>query len=148
MINGIYTFVDDDGTNIHINAEGLRQWCAANKPEIFNIPLRPEVAVDMIKNNVISMERVHELAGRKNLDPIIMCKDGTFGDNGGPNIMIVDGHHRYVLICCACAFDPKREKIILGYVLEVEQWKPFQIHGLPNVTKEDLIKQPITKRNY
>jgi hypothetical protein len=142
MITRIYSFVDKDGVNTHINAEGLRQWCIETKQEIWNIPLREKVAKMMMENNIVAPERIVELSKRKSLDPIIMCKDGTFDDNGAPNVMIVDGHHRFVLACLA------KLKSIPGHVLELEQWKPFQIHGLPDLTQEELIKAPITKRNY
>jgi hypothetical protein len=138
----IYTFVGDDGENIHINAIGLRKWCIDNKPEILWIPLDYEIAKSFVRDNVISLDRVKELMLRPNLDPIIMVKDGTFGSNGGPNALLVDGHHRFYLAY-------KQKKIVIeGYFLEVWQWKPFQLHGLPNMTKEQLRKKPITKRNY
>jgi hypothetical protein len=142
MIDGIYTFIDNDGVNTHIDAEGLRKWCAANKPEVFWIPLNYEIALQMMKDNVIAAERIVELSNRKDLDPIIMCKDGTFGDNGGPNCMMVDGHHRYYLACLS------KMEAIPGYFLDVEQWKPFQLHGLPNITRDQLIAAPILRRKY
>jgi hypothetical protein len=138
----IYSFVADDGTNIHINSEGLRLWCIENKPEIFWIPLKYELLEEFKRDNVFSMERVVELSKRKHLDPIIMVKDGTIGANGGPNALLVDGHHRYVLACM------RKQSHIEGYFLEVEQWKPFQIHWLRDLTAEELRARPITKRNY
>jgi hypothetical protein len=140
----IYTFVADNGENIHIDAESLRKWCLRNKKlEIHLIPIRVDIAKEMVRDNIVSPERLIELSKRTVLDPIIMCKDGTFSkENGGPNTMIVDGHHRFVL--CAMAKMP----VIPGYFLEVEQWKPFQLYGIPDMTKEQLIKAPITKRDY
>jgi hypothetical protein len=138
----LYTFVGDDGENIHIDSIKLRLWCIENKPEIFWIPLKYELAAEFLRDNVISIERAKELSKRKDLDPIIMAKDGTIGANGGPNALLVDGHHRYFLACMS------KMQAIPGHFLEVEQWKPFQLHGLPNLTKEQLIKSPITKRNY
>jgi hypothetical protein len=138
----IYSFVADDGTNVHIDSELLRLWCILNKPEIFWLPLRYEL-LDQFKNdNVISEERVIELSKRNNLDPIIMVKDGTIGNNGGPNVMLVDGHHRYVLACL------RKQAHIAGHLLEVEQWRPFQIHWLRDITAEELRARPVTKRNY
>jgi prepilin-type processing-associated H-X9-DG protein len=138
----LYTFVDNDGNNIHVNAIALREWCIKNKPEIFWIPMKYEVAVQMVHDNSVSQKRVKELSKRKDLDPIIMVKDGTFGDNGGPNVLLVDGHHRYFLAAC------RKQAVIEGHVLEEAQWRPFQLHDLPKVTKEELIATPITKRNY
>jgi len=143
-MKNIYTFVGDDGENIHIDSDALRIWCEVTKPEIFLIPLKYELLIDFERDNVISMERVYELSMdiKKSLEPIIMVKDGTIAKNGYPNAMLVDGHHRYALHC----FGGKQH--IAGYFLEVEQWKPFQIHGIPDMTKEQLRAKPITKRNY
>lgn len=138
----IYTFVADDGENIHIDSEGLRLWTKLAKPEVFWIPLRYELAWDFIRDNVVDPFRIQELANRKELDPIIMVKDGTIGSNGHPNAMLVDGHHRY-FIACMC-----RLEVIPGHMLEVEQWKPFQLHGIPKMTKEQLVRTPVTKRDY
>lgn len=137
-----YTFVGDDGVTTHINSEGLRLWCVANKPEIFLMPMRNDVAKQMIPDNVVSMARVRELSTRKNLDPIIMVKDGTIGKNGYPNVMLVDGHHRYFLAYL------RKQEFIEGYFLEEPQWRPFQIHWLADVSKDELRRRPITKRNY
>jgi hypothetical protein len=138
----IYSFVGDNGENIHIDSEALRVWCALHKPEIFLIPLKYELVDEFRRDNVVSPERIIELAKRSHLDPIIMVKDGTIGANGGPNTMLVDGHHRFVLACL-------RGRIVIeGHFLEVAQWKPFQIYGIPNMTKDQLRAAPITKRNY
>ena len=141
-MNSVYSFVANDGTNVHINSEGLRQWCIANKPEIFWLPMNYEVAKQFIPDNVVSMDRVRELSTRKNLDPIIMVKDGTFGSNGHPNGMLVDGHHRYFLAFL------RKQPVIEGYFLEESQWKPFQIHWLRDLSAEELRRRPVTKRDY
>lgn len=139
----IFTFIDKDGVNVHIDSEGLRQWCLKTNPEIFSLPLNYTLAHEMLRDNVVSLERVRELITRKvRLDPIIMVKDGTIGSNGHPNAMLVDGHHRF-FIACASGWSH-----IEGYFLEYSEWKPFQIHGLPSVTREQLKASPITKRNY
>jgi hypothetical protein len=142
MVLNIYSFVGDNGENIHIDSPKLRLWCIENKPEIFWIPLKYELLLEFRRDNVISQQRVIELSKRKHLDPIIMVKDGTIGANGGPNALLVDGHHRFVLACL------RKLLVIEGHFLEVEQWKPFQIHGIPNMTKDQLRAAPITKRNY
>lgn len=141
-MSGVYTFTSDEGVTTHINAEGLRQWCIANKPEIFWIPINRKVAQQFIPDNVISIDRVKELGRRKNLSPIIMVKDGTIGDNGYPNAMLVDGHHRYFLAYL------RGQNVIEGYFLEESQWRPFQIHWLRDVSKEELRRRPVTKRDY
>ena len=139
-----FTFIDKNGENIHIDSDSLRRWCLGNKElEIFSIPLQQKLAEEFLLNNVISMTRVLELAKRDKLDPIIMAKDGTFSpDNGGPNVMLVDGHHRYAL---AVAIG---RETIPGYMLEVEQWRPFELKWVPKMTMEQLIRMPLTKRDY
>jgi hypothetical protein len=76
MPENIFIFVGDDGENIHIDAEALRIWCKLNKPEIFWIPLKHELLQQFMDDNVISPQRIVELNTRKDLDPIIMVKDG------------------------------------------------------------------------
>jgi hypothetical protein len=138
----IYTFVGDDGVTTHIDSEALRLWCVANKPEIFLMPMRPEVAEQMIPDNVVSIDRVRQLSLRKDLAPIIMVKDGTTGPNGHPNAMMVDGHHRYFLAFL------RKQPYIEGHFLEEHQWKPFQIHWLRDMSAEELRRRPVTKRDY
>lgn len=144
----IYTFIDNDGVNIHIDSDNLRLWCLKNIAalELFSIPIREGIAVEMVKNNVLSLDRVLELRQRRlkgeRFDPVIMVKDGTTGSNGAPNVMLVDGHHRYFI----AASD--KEPIIKGWVLEIEQWKPFQVEPSIKLTQQQLIDLPPTKRNY
>lgn len=143
----IYTFIDNAGVNTHIDSENLRLWCLKTpKLELFNIPIQTAVAVEMVHINVISLDRFLELRRRKHqrehFDPIIMVKDGTIGSNGRPNVMLVDGHHRYFI----AASD--NEPYIEGWILEVAQWKPFQIKSQINLTQQQLIDLPPTKRNY
>jgi hypothetical protein len=142
----IYTHVDHDGTNTHIDAQGLRLWCLQHKPEVYLIPMRFELAAEFIRDNIIDKKRVAELSQREmlgeTLGPIIMAKDGTFASNGGPNVMLVDGHHRYFLSAI------HKRPFVEGHMLEVAQWKPFQLHGIPEITQEQLVKAPVTKRNY
>jgi hypothetical protein len=138
----VFSFVCDDGTNIHVNAGALRLWCIENKPEICWLPLNYDLMKIFKTDNTVSSERIVELSKRKDLDPIIMVKDGTIGSNGHPNAILVDGHHRYALACL------RGQKYIEGYFLEEAQWRPFQIFGLRDVTAEDLRNSPVTKRDY
>jgi hypothetical protein len=139
----IYTFIDREGVNTHIDSVGLREWCLANKPETFWVPIDPKLARSFLRNNTISTERVLQLLEKPSLDPIILVKDGTNSlKNGGPNVMLVDGHHRYYF-ANAC-----RMTMIPGHVLEVEQWRPFIVEGVPPLTQEQLRNMPIMKRNY
>jgi hypothetical protein len=144
-ITPIYTFVADDGENIHIDTDALRTWCLHTKPEIFDIPLKYDVATSFLHDNVIALDRIHELFQRppSSLDPIIMAEDGTtHPENGGPNVLLVDGHHRFFLACLrGWAYIP-------GHVLKVPEWTPFRLHNLPSITRDQLCASPILKRNY
>jgi hypothetical protein len=143
----IFTFIADDGENIHIDTVELRTWCVAqqklDKLEIFNIPLKYDLAATFIPENVIAPARIRELSQRPvtSLDPIIMVKDGT-ETNNAPNCMLVDGHHRFFLACL------RKWTHIPGHLLEVSEWKPFQLHNLPSLTRDQLRRSPILKRNY
>ena len=138
----IFTSVDQDGNNTNIDVTGLYAWCQANKPEVFLLPMLPGLAGEYIGNKIVDLDRVKELKRRRHLTPIIMCKDGTYGDDGAPNVLLVDGHHRYVL---AALMERKHFK---AHMLEEEQWRPFQLHGLPTMTQEQLLATPNRKRDY
>jgi hypothetical protein len=143
----IFTFVADDGTNYHIDTHALRDWCVGQlklaQLEVFLIPLKYDLAATFIPENVIAPARIRELSQRPvaSLDPIIMAKDGTLTNNAS-NVMLVDGHHRFFLACL------RKQTFIEGHLLEPSQWKPFQLHNLPSITKEQLRRSPLLKRNY
>jgi hypothetical protein len=147
LFRPVFTFIADDGENIHIDTVELRTWCVGQlklaQLEVFNIPLKYDLAATFIPENVISPDRVLELAERpiESLDPIIMVKDGTITNNA-PNCMLVDGHHRFFLACL------RKWTHIPGHLLEVPQWKPFQLHNLPSLTKDQLRRSPLLKRHY
>jgi hypothetical protein len=143
----VYMFVGEDGVNIHIDTPALRTWIKINTPKIVYTPVETEMAETFFTENVVSKERIIELAKRfytngKEPDPVIFACDGTYGDNDGPNVMLVDGHHRYAL---AAALGIPHIK---AYLIQVEQWKPFQIKDIPELTREALINMPPTKRHY
>lgn len=139
----VYTWVADDGTNWHIHAERLRLWCKA-KPslKVHLAPVDHQLARSFISDNIASMERVVELALRDDkLDPIIFCKRGTF-TNGRPDVMLVDGHHRYVLASVM------RSAVIPCYMIGTKQWEPFRIVNIPDYTRDELNAIPILHRSY
>lgn len=143
----IYTFVDKAGVNTHIDSPRLRLWCLANErnPELEQglAPVDRELANSFLRDNVVSMSRVIELLGKEELDPIILCQDGTFSSsNGGPNVMLVDGHHRLVLAA------KLKLPQIPAFMVKLEQWKPFQVTNILDLTEEQLLAAPIQKRNY
>ena len=140
--DAIYTFVADNGENFNIDSERLRQWCLSNKPEIFLVPLRRSLAREMVRNRTVSTERVkqlglHYVATRKIPEPIIFCKT-----NSRPDVILVDGHHRYVLAVVA------KMPLIEAFALERHQWEPFRIHGLPAIDQDQLKDLPLKPRDY
>lgn len=136
----IYTFVDKEtGETTHIAANRLRLWCEVTGPEKFWCPMNKELAETFIRDNVVSLERVKQLEGRSEYDPVIMCKTGTFTD-GAPDSLMADGHHRYYI--------QRDREWFLAWVLEEEQWRPFQILGAPGTTEEELRKLKIVDRPY
>ena len=142
--DAIYTYVDPEGNNIHIDSEKLRQWCADNASslEVVATPLNESIALSFLDNNVVDFHHLIEVRGMDKWDPIIYCADGTYSKvNGGPNVILADGHHRYF-----CAWTMGAEWVP-AYVLEPAQWHPFQIDGLPQVTEEELRRAP-TKAAY
>lgn len=137
----IFTHVLPNGTNINIDSSRLHAWCKVMKPEIFLTPVDPKMARSFVDNNIASQARCIELLAKPQLAPIILCKDGTFTD-GRPDIFFVDGHHRYVLAYML------KLPFIPAHVLDLDQWQPFLIEGVPPITQEHLLAMPITPRNY
>jgi hypothetical protein len=142
----VYTFVAEDGTNTHIDSARLRIWCEAGalsgmlKP--CWVPVEPWIAKKFFADNTVSMTRVLELArGRTRLTPIIYAKDGGV-TNGRPDVMLVDGHHRY------CLWAMLGAPACQAYVLAQAQWEPFKIAGLPSITADDLRSMPLQRREY
>lgn len=141
LFDPVYTFVADDGTNTHIAVRPLREFCFTSGLEVFQAPVEAKIANMLLRENSVSPARLRELVGRE-LDPIIYAKDGTSTD-GAPDVMLVDGHHRYVLAAAA------KMPYILAYFLEESQWRPFEIKSpLLDTTREALIATPILPRKY
>lgn len=141
----IYSFVAHDGTNTHIDCSRLREWCLANVPTLNRglAPVDAALAQQFVQENVVDLDRVFQLQHKAHLDPIIYCEDGTFSEiNGGPNVMLVDGHHRYALAALM------RRTHIPAFLITLEQWTPFQIINHPDLTEEYLRATPVTKRHY
>jgi hypothetical protein len=145
MLKPIYTFVAKDGENIHIDVEALRRWTIKTLPEIFFLPIDMQLAVSFVEKNTISLARVQYMMNHRDLldAPVIFCKDGTYGPDGAPNVMLADGHHRFFIKGIIL-----HEPFIEGHMLEPEQWRPFQMHGLPSLTEQHLRNIPPTRRNY
>jgi hypothetical protein len=138
---GIYTFVDSQGRNTNVASNRLRDWTIKARPETFLFPVDSKLAQRFLHDNIVTFERVLEIAMKKRLDPVIFCHDGTYTD-GAPNCMLVDGHHRY------CYMGLSKQPVIPGHLLTPDQWKPFEIEGLCEITQNQLLAMPNKPRNY
>jgi hypothetical protein len=136
----VFTFVANDGENVTIHSGRLRDKVLRSKLEVVLTSIDKEIANSYIENNCVRMDRVKELEKRKNLDPIIYCEDGF--TNGVPDVMLVDGHHRYVM----AMFVGLKE--IPSVICPKEFWKPFQVAELDKITAEQLKAIPVLKRYY
>lgn len=142
----VYTFVYEGGETIHIDSHGLFGWCRDHAAELetFRVPVDHDLAREYIAKDVVALERVKEIhkRGPDFFTPIILCRDNKEAPGEGASIMLVDGHHRYVL------FSLGGHDTIPAYVLEQAQWRPFQINGLPAMTQEEVLSRPVHKRSY
>lgn len=141
----IYTWVADDGTNVHIASERLYHWVQTNAATLTCglIPIDFTRGQDYLRDNIASIDRCLELLSRdpSTITPMIFGERGTYTD-GAPDVFHIDGHHRYALY--AMCQIPQA----LAYLLTIDQWKPFQIEGLPNTTQQALAHTPILRRSY
>lgn len=138
LMCGIYSFVDDNGHNTHIYVDGIRKWVKDNKPIVVGGPVDDEIAKDMFKNNVVSEERLKQLLKHPELaaEPLIYGIRDYNKDNH-PNVMLIDGHHRYVLAAMA------KIPIYPSILLLKSVWEQFQIAGFDKLyTKEKLQATP------
>lgn len=129
----IYTFVAKDGTNVHVDAEKLRVWCAEHRAElqVLSTPVESEHALKFLSDNALNIDNLMKVSKMASFDPLIYGHDGTYNE-GAPNVLLIDGHHRYFV-----AF-ARGWKWIDAYVLSPEQWHPFRIAGLDDFTEELL----------
>lgn len=143
----VYTYVDANGKNVHIDSKALHDWCQQAGLECVLTPIDCDMAMRFLLDNVVSVERVMALATRQDLTPIIYCMDGQYNNEGRPNVMLVDGHHRYVMMAVR-THQAHEMPLIPAYVLEPAQWEPFVIEGLPNMSQDMLRAAPLGKREY
>lgn len=147
----IYTFIAPDGINTHIAASLLREWALRAKPEIVLTPTDRELARSFIRDNIVSKHRCLQLARRSSagediFEPILYCHDGGL-TQGRPDVLLVDGHHRFFLASIW------GQLFIKSHILTEAQWRPFQIASSDgpfsiDTTSDDLRRKPITPRNY
>src|SRR5882762_7855434 len=96
----VYSYVSQNGTNIHIDAVRLRRWCLQAKPEISLLAIDPSYVDDMIRDNAISLDRIIELEKLDYSEPIIMARfdhSTRLALGSTDDGMHIDGHHRYYL---------------------------------------------------
>jgi hypothetical protein len=142
----IYSFVASDGTNTHIASARLRVWCLEQTTlERVYVPVEQQLAAQFISENIVSGTRVGQLVRTlpsrvEDWEPLIFAKDGQT-TRGRPDVMLVDGHHRYVLAALASVAP-------LAWVLEPEQWRPFQIADYITLTQEELREMPILAKEH
>lgn len=138
----LYSYVDPDGTNIHIASAKIYDWCIKNEKtlEIQLVPVDPLMAKLYINQNTINRERLRELAMRhsmrEDLKPCIFGIDKPNKVNGRPDVFHIDGHHRYVLAAALA------QPFIPAWILTRAQWEPYQVMGVPDITQEELNRIP------
>lgn len=147
----VYTFIErGTGRNITIATRPLREWLAAPGPALIeqgDTPIDRDFALSFFRDNIVSRARITELmahhASHPNhtFDPIIYGHRGTYTNNA-PDVMLIDGHHRYVIAALT------RHTSIPAYLLTVAQWQQFEVIGLPDITEAQLRNTPIIPRNY
>ena len=144
----IYSFVASDGTNTHIASKRLERWTQehARELEVGLVACERELAQSFVREDSVAVrwceQMLDSIKERKltfeDFPPIIFAKDGGETE-GRPDVMLVDGHHRYVVhALIGCQF-------IKAICLEVHQWEPFRIIGLRDQTAEQLRRAPIIK---
>jgi len=137
-----FSFVAEDGTNIHVDSERLRKWCAENRErlKVVPTPIDKRIAKSFLHDNVVDAQHVERVLAMEALDPIIYGMTRTEAPGEAPDVLLIDGHHRYVAGAVVGA------TTIAAYLLEPEQWEPFRIGGLPTLSKEQLMLAPIKPR--
>jgi hypothetical protein len=137
----MYAFVGDDGSNIHVAIQRLLKWVERRKPhlKVWQIPVHPHLAKRFINHNLINRERVKELLLQKQVDPIIFGKE-IRGRPEDVDMYLLDGRHRYVR---AVALN---YLLIEAYLLNPNQWRAFQITGVPTITQRQLDGMPVRSK--
>lgn len=145
----IYTFVRNDGRNIHIHSPRLRSHCLQMNYKPILAPVDTKLAQSFLRDNIVSPWRIKQLMEKisedKALEPIILCKTEAYGhpcDLHTPEVLLVDGHHRYTIAALA------KSPVIIAWLLELHQWQPFTVIGIPDYTNEALKAEPIIPKPH
>jgi hypothetical protein len=135
LMEMVYSFVSDDGENIHIATTRLLAWCEENEPEIVVTPIEAKVAVQFIQERAVSRERcAWFLSHREELVKPIIVGEADRAWRGSQVLhYLIDGHHRYVV------YATLRIPLIKTHILTRDIWTQFQISGIPDISKEQLI---------
>ena len=131
----LYTHVQPDGTNIHINVDSLLAAIKAAQLEVVLVPVEMRVVRAFIDGNAISARRMMQLTPEQLFQPIIYGYDGTRDKAGRGNVLMIDGHHRYA----RAASDGL--PLIRSYVVERYFWEAHRLE-LPAMTQEELRNLP------
>jgi hypothetical protein len=143
----IYTFVSNTGRNIHIHAPRLREHCLRMRYKPILAPIDVHLAKSFITDNIVHPLRVGQILENPKLlkEPIILCKTEAYSqplEPEIPQVLLVEGHHRYV----AAAMNKRHE--ILAWLLDLHQWQPFTVTGIPDYTATGLKAEPIIPKPH
>lgn len=148
--NGIsYTYVDKITKEvIQIYVDGLRKHCLQVhlRDRWVNVPVSFATMNKLIDENSVNQKRVkkliREIKHTGKIEPVIFCHDGNFTE-GRPDVMLVDGHHRYVAAAMSFA------KFIPAWIIPIKEWEPFRIKQVRNITADELLKaKPIIQPHW
>ncbi len=128
----VYTFIENDGTNINIASGLLRNWCVKTKPPVTQELVYRELFEVFLRQNAINLDRLESLTPSELCEPIIFCER----PGPGPTLLLVDGHHRYSFAVLM------GRKTIHSWRLSPKQWQPFIIEDMPQITQEQLTAIP------
>lgn len=131
----IFTWINEkSGQNINIASKRLFEHLLANptKYPVAFIPVWPDVIADFLAENCINEAHAKRLTADQRAVPIILGHRGTYDASGAPDVMFIDGHHRYYRAFL------EGDPVILTYLLTPSEWYDFSIVNLPKITKEEL----------
>lgn len=138
----MYSFVGDDGANIHVAVERLHYWVQnheeelVRKKQLWLTPIAPAMVLKFIQAGLVNRERILSLTDHEMRHPIIYGKEKK-GRMARVDMYLLDGRHRYVR-----AFHDKQESI-KAYVLKPKQWMQFRISDIPDIDQETLNRLPV-----
>lgn len=133
-----FTFIQKDGSNLNISVKHMRAWLAMQPSRRINLtPVDPHLVAQLISENAVSRERVKQLHDKyvvrgERMEPVIIGLTPT-GMNDG---VLMDGGHRYIFAAAM------RLPLIECHILQEREWRPFELVGMPDLTKEELAAVP------